>query len=85
MSSIHMMAFWLAALCTLLLSPQIWMASVWLGDNVLAQQFGYDLVYWLRFAVFGMLFMSALYAARAGLGTSLSMAALYAVSKLPVF
>lgn len=81
----QMMAFWLAALCIFLMIPQIWWAALWLTENVLIPQLGYDLAALFKYALFLMIFMAALYAARAALATSVMMAVLFAMTKLPIF
>lgn len=85
MQAAQALAFWLAALCTLVLTPQIWGLSLWIGERILEPQFGYELASWLVYAVFAILVMASIHAARMGLGTSLAIAALTLLTKLPVF
>lgn len=85
LTPLQMMAFWVAALCTLLMLPQIWLASGWLANTLLRPEFGAEITWYLRPVVFICLLMAGLYAARATLASSFALVALAAITKLPLF
>lgn len=70
--ALETMALWVATLCTLLMLSHLWTASGWLSERFFSQGFDYQMVYYLRYAVFGCLFMAVLYAARATLYSSVA-------------
>ncbi len=85
LTRLQMMAFWLAALCTLLMAPQIWWLSGWLARVLLQPEFGAELTFWLRPAIFACAIMAALYAAQATLASSVGLIGLAVLTKLPIF
>lgn len=83
LTPLQVMAFWFAALSTLLMAPQIWWLSGWLARVLLQPEFGVALTRWLRPAVFVCAIMASLYAARATLASSIGLISLAALTKLP--
>ncbi|MEM9494980.1 MAG: hypothetical protein AAGA09_03170 [Pseudomonadota bacterium] len=77
-------AKWAGVLCTLLITPQIWQVSGWLSDKVLVAQFGYDLAYYLTFAVFALICLMAVSMSRIAWGTSIGMLLIFVIAKLPI-
>lgn len=77
-------AKWAGILCTVLITPQIWLAAVWLARVILVPQFGPELAYYLTFAVFGLLAMMAVSLSRIAWGTSVGMLLIFMITKLPI-
>jgi hypothetical protein len=85
MKSGQIFALWAGILCTVLIIPQLWAVSLWLYDAVLYDQFGSDFDVLITGALFAILFMMALAMARMTWSTSIAMALIFLISKLPIF
>ena len=76
-------AKWAGILCTLLITPQIWQLSLWLSETILERQFGYDLAYYMTFAVFALICLMAVSMSRIAWGTSVGMLMIFVIAKMP--
>lgn len=83
-SAAQSFAKWAGVLCTLLITPQIWQISQWLSSAVLQRQFGYELAYYLTFAVFALICLMAVSMSRIAWGTSVGMLLIFVIAKLPI-
>ena len=79
------LGMWLAIAGVILTSPQLWHISVFLGENVLAPQFGYETAALLIYALFGCIAMAAIYLGKMTLGSSIVLGAIWIISKSPIF
>ncbi|GFE65547.1 hypothetical protein [Litoreibacter roseus] len=72
-------------LTTLMVSPQLWIFSQWLGRKIFLPQWGYDLGELLVLASFGLICWMSISVARFGWSSTLVMGFVLILSKTPIF
>ena len=85
MEMMQQAAFWCAALCTILMWQVIWKMADFFGALAFSAHLGSADLDIVRFALFGIIFMIFLRLAQAGWASSVMIAALFAITRLPIF
>lgn len=78
-------AFWCAILCTALMWQIIWKMADFFGTLAFSAHLGSADLDIVKFALFGIIFMIFLRLAQAGWASSVMIAALFAITRLPIF
>ncbi len=82
--AINGFAFAAGILTTLIVSPQLWWLSLWLGEHVFLRQYDMETTQILVFVSFALICWMSVSMARFGWSSTLVMGFVLIVSKIPV-
>jgi len=85
MEMMQQAAFWCAVLCTVLMWRIIWKMANFFGNAAFSAHLGTGDLEIVKIGLFGLVFMVFLKMAQAGWASSVAIAALFALTRLPIF